>query len=220
MCLVDLVHNIWHTGENPQELGWTILVLIPKGTTDTIGIGMLETLWKVVEALIDTCLRASLQMNNILHGFRKGRGMGTAIMELKIAHDLARIDQELIFLVFLDLRKAYDTMDWDRLLITLEGYGAGPWLCGILETFWECQHVVPRKNGFHGTAFPATRVTTQGGLVSPMLFNVVADNFIRTWMAMMVEDQRMEHEDPGETIGRCLGVFYADNGMFGYHNSE
>ena len=82
---------------------------------------MLETLWKVVEALIDTCLRASLQMNNILHGFRKGRGMGTAIMELKIAHDLARIDQELIFLVFLDLRKAYDTMDWDRLLITLEG---------------------------------------------------------------------------------------------------
>ena len=93
MCLVGLVHNIWHTGETPQELGWTILVLIPNGTTDTIGISMLETLWKVVEALIDTCLRASLQMNNILHGFRKGIGMGTAIMELKLAHELASIDK-------------------------------------------------------------------------------------------------------------------------------
>ena len=65
--------------------------------------------------------------------------MGTAIMELKLAQKLASIDQEALFLVFLDLRKAYDTMDWKRLLITLEVYGAGPCLCGILDTFWDCQ---------------------------------------------------------------------------------
>ena len=47
-------------GEIPQDLGWTVLVLITKGTTDTTGIRLLDTLWKVVEALIDTCLRASL----------------------------------------------------------------------------------------------------------------------------------------------------------------
>ena len=51
---------MWHMGETPQELGWEILVLIPKGTTDTRGIGLLETLWKVMEALIDTRLCASL----------------------------------------------------------------------------------------------------------------------------------------------------------------
>ena len=92
MCLVDLVHHMWCTGEILQELGWTFLVLIPKGTTDTRGISLLETLWKVVEALIKACLRASLHMHDVLHRFRAGRGTGAAIMELKIPQELSSID--------------------------------------------------------------------------------------------------------------------------------
>ena len=41
MCLVDLVHHMWSTGDTSQELGWTVMVLIPKGTTNTIGICLL-----------------------------------------------------------------------------------------------------------------------------------------------------------------------------------
>ena len=102
---------MWHTGDIPQELRWTVLVIIPKGTTNTWGIGLLETLWKVVEELINTRLQASLHMHDILHRFRSRRGMWMAIMELKLAQELASIDQSPLFLVFLDLRKAYDTMD-------------------------------------------------------------------------------------------------------------
>ena len=91
LCLVYIVQHMWSTGEIPQELGWTVLVLIPKGTTDTWGIGLIETMWKVVEALIDTCLRASLHMHEILHGSRARIGMRTAIMELKIYQDLSSI---------------------------------------------------------------------------------------------------------------------------------
>ena len=47
---------MWLTGEILKELGWTALFLIPKGNTYTRGIGLLETLLKVVEALIDTSL--------------------------------------------------------------------------------------------------------------------------------------------------------------------
>ena len=144
MCLVDLAQHMWCTGDIPQELGWTVLVLIPKGTTDTRGIGLLDTLWKLVEELIDIRLRASLQMHDVLHRFRARRGTGTAIMRLKLAREIASIYQDPLFLVFLDLMKAYYTVDRDRLLIPLEGYVAGARVCGILETFWDFQKVVPR----------------------------------------------------------------------------
>ena len=193
---------------------WAILFLIPKENTVTRGIGLLETLWKVLDELIDTCLCTILQMHDFLHRFRAGRGMGTAIMDLKHSQEIASIDQDPLFLVFLDFSKAYDTVDRDRLLITLEGYGAVPQICGLLETFWDCQQVVPRHNGFHRPAFPTTRGTMLGRLVFPTMFNVVVDNVIKTWLAMMVEDQRVAHEGLVETIGQCLGVFYAKYGMF------
>ena len=60
MCLVELLQHVCCTGEIPQELGWTIVVLIPKGATNTRGIGLFETLCKVVEELINTHLRAIL----------------------------------------------------------------------------------------------------------------------------------------------------------------
>ena len=119
LCLVDIVQNMWRKGDTPQELRWLVLVLIPKGTTNTQGIGLLETLWKVVEALIDTRLRSRLQMHDVLHGFRAGRGMGMDIMDLKLVQELASIDRDPLFLIFLDLSKSYDTVDWERLLITL-----------------------------------------------------------------------------------------------------
>ena len=135
MRLLDIAQHMWRTGEIPQELGWTFLFLVPRVTADTRVIELLETLWEVVEALIDTCLRSSLQFHDFLHRFRTGRGTGTAIMELKLAQDISRVDHEPLFVVFLDLRKAYNTMDRDRLIQTLKRYGVGPRMCGLLETF-------------------------------------------------------------------------------------
>ena len=194
-------------------MGWTVLVPIINGTTNTRGIGLLENLWKVVEALIDTRLSASLYMHNILHGFRARIGTGTAIMELNLTQEISSIDQDHLLLVLLDLRKAYGTVDQEHLLITLEGYVGGPRLCGLLETFWYCHQVVPNQNGFRGPAFPAKKGIPQGGLVSLPLFNVMVDNVIRTCLAMTVEDQRVTHDRLEETVGRCLGVFYADYGL-------
>ena len=94
MCLVDIDQNMWLTGDIPQDLGWNFLVLIPKGTTDTQCIGLLETLWEVVETLIDTSVRASLQFHDVIHIFRSGRGTGTAIMELKLAQELSSVDHD------------------------------------------------------------------------------------------------------------------------------
>ena len=46
---------------------------------------MIETLWKVVEALIYTRLHTILLLHDVLYGFRYRRGAGTALVELKLS---------------------------------------------------------------------------------------------------------------------------------------
>ena len=79
--------------------------------------------------------------------------------------------------------------------------------------------MVPSQNVFHGTALPNKRGKTQSGLVSLTLFNMVVENVIRTRLSMMVEYQRVYQYGLVETVGRCVGVFYADDGMVGSRDS-
>ena len=88
MKLVELVQFIWYHVIIPTYMGWTILVLIPKGNADTQGIGILWVLCKVMEAIIDTCIKRAKTLHDVLHGFLEVRGTGTSIMELNIVQYL------------------------------------------------------------------------------------------------------------------------------------
>ena len=89
------------------------------------------------------------QFHDVLHGFHAGRGTAMAAMEIKLSQDLSRVNQYPLFLVLLDMSKAYNTVDHDRLIRVLEGYGVGPQMCELLVTFWAHQEVVRRHNGYH-----------------------------------------------------------------------
>ena len=86
----------------------------------------------MVEAIIDTHLRASISFHDVFHGFHTGRGMGTVILELKLAWELSRVNQDPLFLVFMDLRNSYNTVERGSLLTALEEYCAGPNMCRLL----------------------------------------------------------------------------------------
>ena len=120
MKLVELDQFMCEHGTIPTDLGWKILVLIPKDNTDTQGIRLLEILWKVVEAVIDTYIKKEVMFRDVLYGFFSGRVTGTDIIDLNLVQELARVDQEPLFLVFLHFYKSYDNLDRGRLLQTLE----------------------------------------------------------------------------------------------------
>ena len=140
-----MVQHMWESSTLPTELTCTDLVLTPKGNTDTWGIWMLEVLWKIVEAIIDTWIKMVVMFYNVLHGLLASRGTRMAMMDLKMAQELAIIDQDPLFLVFLNLRKSCDTLDRGRILHTLEGCGVGPNIRGLLAEFGRTRRWTPGR---------------------------------------------------------------------------
>ena len=84
MELVDLVQFMWEPRIIPSEMGWTIMIIIPRGNVYTQKIRLLEVFWKVIEAIIDTHIKKAVDFHDVLNGFRVGIGTGTAIMELNL----------------------------------------------------------------------------------------------------------------------------------------
>ena len=92
-------------------------------------------------------------------------------MEVKLAQELAYLEQEALYGTFVDLQKAYDAMDCEWCLKILEEYGVGPNMLGLIQYFWDNAEMVCRAGGCFGKPSKAYRSVTQGGPVSPRVFN-------------------------------------------------
>ena len=130
------------------------------------------------------------------------------------------MDQGPVLLVFLDLKKSYDTIDRRRLLKTLEGYSSGRCMCRLLSVYWVQQEFVTLKNVYQGLHFKATQGTTQGRLILHTLFNLIVENLARNWLAMVVEIQLVTYEGLGINVGICLVLFYTYDGVAGLQYLE
>ena len=62
--------------------------------------------------------------------------------------------------------------------------------------------------------------TTQGGIISHTLFNLIVDYVVRNFIELTVEDKRVSHEGLGLVVGLFLGLFYADSGMVELQDPE
>ncbi len=53
----------------------------------------------------------TIVMHNSIHGCLQHRGTGKAIIEAKLAQQLAHLEQASFYGVFIDLKKAFDAID-------------------------------------------------------------------------------------------------------------
>ena len=70
--------------------------------------------------------------------------------------------EEVLYVIFLDLNKAYDALDRSRSLDTLEGYGVGTRARRLLRTYWGQMTMVARAGVYYRTAFKGAREVTHG----------------------------------------------------------
>ena len=78
-------------------------------------------MWKVVAAILHRRLTTFITYHEFPHIFRAGRGTSTATLEAKLLQQLASMREEVLYVIFLDLHKAYDALDRSRCLEILEG---------------------------------------------------------------------------------------------------
>ena len=154
------------------------MVMIPKGKGEFRGIGLVGVIWKLLTLILHRRL-AAIKLHDVLQGLREGRGTGTATLEAKLLQQLAAIREEVLYVIFLDLTKAYDALDRSKTLEILKGYGVGDWVRRLLATYWERTTMVARAGQYYGTGFKGERGVTQGDPLSPTIFNVVVDAVLR-----------------------------------------
>ena len=57
-------------------------------------------------AILNHRFTASITYHEVLHSFRAGRGTGTATLKAKLLQQLAALREEVLYVIFLELRKA------------------------------------------------------------------------------------------------------------------
>ena len=131
--MVEITQAEFREGMMVEEATWQTVVLIPKGKRESRGIGLVEVTWKVMAVILHRRLTTGITFHDALHGFREGRGTGTATLEAKLLQQLAAMREEVLYVIFLDLTKAYDALDRSRRLEILKGYGVGDRVRRLLQ---------------------------------------------------------------------------------------
>ena len=160
---------------------WKLAKVTPlhkKGPTDCMGnfrpISILCTLSKILERHVHNHLYNYLMTENLLHpsqsGFRPNHSCETALAHMTDAWINALDKGNMVGTLFIDLRKAFDSVDHSLLLKKLSIYGCSEpsmeWFKSYLTNRWQCVDI---KN-VHSEYEPVSCGVPQGSILGPLLF--------------------------------------------------
>ena len=86
----------------------------------------MEFLWNMLTVLINRRLTSAIGFHDTLHGSRLVRGKVTASLKSNLLQHIISMREAILYKIFLDIQKVYNTLDRDRCLNILSGYGVVP----------------------------------------------------------------------------------------------
>ena len=177
-----IIVAIWQTGEVPQQ--WkdaTIKVLFKKGDPlecgNYRGISLGAHAGKVLLKIVATRLSHYCEREGILpeeqSGFRPRRSTLDMLFVVQRLHELARKKGTAVFACFIDLTKAYDSVDRELLWDVLRRFGIPPKMLAVIRNFHDGMRArVRMDSGLLSDWFEVLQGLRQGCNLAPLLFNL------------------------------------------------
>ena len=141
-------------------------------------IGLQTSVFKIFDWVVNSQLDAWQSQNNIIHasqgGFQRQRGTTEQLFCLQHAFNYNRH----LYLAFLDLRKAYDSVWIPGLIARLENYQAPEALLHLLKLSLCNTQCINRIDTSYGTTYTRSNGLPQGAISSPLLFNLYINELI------------------------------------------
>ena len=112
-------------------------------------------------------------------GFTQGRGCMDQVFAVRQVCEKYLANGKNVFWAFMDLEKAYDTIDRHGMWQMLRVYGVGGKLLRAVRSFYVNSRACVRVGNDVSEWFPVNVGLRQGCVMSPWLFNVYMDGVVR-----------------------------------------
>ena len=147
-------------------------------------ISLLPTMSKIIERVIHSQLYAYFNENNLIteqqYGFRPRHSTELAALKLTDAI-MYELDRSLIpFAIFLDLSKAFDTLNYKVLLYKLKYYGLGNVAYNLIENYLTNRQQQVKLGNTNSKLLPMCIGVPQGSILEPLLFSIYINDLPKT----------------------------------------
>jgi hypothetical protein len=141
-------------------------------------ISLATVLAKVLDSLLNAQLCTHIKLHDAQFGFRPGLSTETAILCLKQAVRYYKDRNTPVYSCFLDLSKAFDLVVYDILWDKLARTGLSKEYIALLKYWYNSQVNRVRWAGEDSVEYKLQCGVRQGGLSSPILFNLYVNELI------------------------------------------
>ena len=187
-----LYNLIWETGNVPQDFKNAQIINLfknkgsPSECGNYRGISLLSTGGKILARVMAS--RLLKHMEQVIPesqcGFRPNRGTNDLIFTLRQLQEKVKEQQTQMYIAFVDLTKAFDSINREALWSVMERFGVPPKFLRVCESLHKNNFASVVYNAESTKPFQTRTGVRQGCVLAPILFNTFV-----TALSMIVDSK-------------------------------